>query len=62
MPYSKVLNMDFTVTDREVIFADGIAYSLREVAAMKGCDAKTTTLAHTIKRLFQGRVITNGGR
>ncbi len=58
MPHSKVLGLDFTVTDREVIFTDGITYSLREVAAMKGCDPLVTRGVHVIKRLFKGRVIT----
>ncbi len=62
MPHSKVLGLDFTVTEREVIFTDGITYSLREVAAMKGCDPIVTVATHKIKHLFNGRVITAGGR
>ncbi len=62
MPHSKVLGLDFTVTDCEVIFTDGITYSLREVAAMKGCDPIVTRGAHIIKRLFGGKIVTDGGR
>ncbi len=62
MPHSKVLNLDFNVTDREVIFADGITYSLREIALMKGCDPVVTLAAHTIKKLFKGRVVADRGR
>ncbi len=62
MPFSKVLGLDFTVTEREVIFTDGITYSLHEVAAMKGCDPLVTCAAHVIKKLFKGRIITDRGR
>jgi len=53
---SAVLGLTYTVSEQEIIFEDGVKYTIQEAQLLKGLSATMLITIHEIKKRFGGKV------
>jgi hypothetical protein len=57
MPFSHILNLSYEQTEQEVIFEDGVKYTIAETRRLIGSEPDLLKKVHTLKRIFGGRIL-----